>query len=118
VLYRSVLESAWEQGVTSKLSSRLGYVPTPEDQEAECATWNSHCSSAQLDEEHMGTNQLEHLDHMASVTATDRASLIKAAKLFPALLSMSVNAVVARMLLIKQLFPGAARTQVHGLFGL
>jgi hypothetical protein len=103
-----VLNSPWAQGITSKVSSRPGYVPTTADRAATYAACSSHSLETLPKEHHLGAHDLERLDRMASVTATDRVSLIKAAKHYPPLVNMSVDAAVARMLLMKQLLPGAA----------
>lgn len=103
-----MLNSPWAQGITSKVSSRPDYIPTTADRAATYAACSSHSLETLPKEHHLGAHDLERLDRMATVTATDRVSLIKAAKHYPPLIHMSVDAAVARMLLMKQLLPGAA----------
>jgi hypothetical protein len=56
--------------------------------------------------------QRQRLDRIAALALTDRESLVKVARAYPALLAMSEESVVARILRIKALLPGA-RTHLH-----
>lgn len=106
-IYKGMLESRWAQQLTNRLDARPGYTPTPAELTSGVKPSAPEGTSASdISEDGMDPASLARLDEIATLVVTDRLSLLKSAKRYPALLDMTASDVVQRILLVKQLVPG------------
>ncbi|KAK9810529.1 hypothetical protein WJX72_012238 [[Myrmecia] bisecta] len=97
--YRWALQTRWAQGLTSKLHTRPGYVPTQADLADKEGSW-AEAELAAQDLDPVSMRQLQ------AVMLCSQTAMLAVARRYPPVLDMAPQEVLQRLLCLKGLLPG------------